>query len=289
MELKQRKKSRSWDEKLDLCNEYERNGNQIISKTKYKDVNIGIWLNIQKTNYKKNKLSEDRKRKLNQLQYWRDWLEKQQQQRLKDKLSWNDKLDLCKEYEKIGNKITQSKKYKDVNIGTWLVTQKNNYNKNKLSEDRKRKLNKLKYWRNWLEQKELDWDKNMYFCMESEQNGNLLKSSSQYKGEKIGSWLDTQKKNYNKLSKERKNKLHQLKYWRNWLEQKELSWNEKLYLCLEYEKNGNKLSGTKKYKEVNIGIWLNTQKLNYKKNKLSEDRKEKLKQLKYWRNWLEKK
>ena len=135
--------------------------------------------------------------------------------------------------------------------------------------------------------KSLSWDKKLDLCLKYERDGNEITSSTKYKEVNIGNWLDIQKENYNKneLSEEKKNKLIQLKYWRNWLEQKELAWNEKLYLCLEYEQKGFQLSEYIKYKEVNIGNWINIQKEKYKKQKLSEERTNKLNQLKYWINW----
>ena len=67
-----------------------------------------------------------------------------------------------------------------------------------------------------------------------------------------------------------------------------LSWNNNLLLCLQYEKNNNELDLRKKYRDVNIGKWLKKQTKKYKKGKLKESRKEKLKLLNFWNKWLKK-
>ena len=280
-----------WEYNFVLCLQYEQNGNRLAMNVKYRNENIGIWLNQQKKHFKKNKLSEERKNKLKQLNYWKKWCKKKI-------LSWDEMFSLCLEYEQNGSHITQRTNYKDLNIGSWLHNQKTNYNKNKLSEERMKKMCKLNYWNDWINKK-IWWDKKISLCLEYENLGYKISKKTKYKGVNIGTWINRQKINYKnqKLSEERQNKLNQLKYWNEWLikpnkptqkiQKHKMNWNDKLELCLHFEKNGNRINSRSKYNGQNIGSWIVTQKTNYIKNQLSDERKKQLNQLKYWRDWIQ--
>lgn len=202
---------------------------------------------------------------------------------------WEYKYQLCVEYEK-KNTIIRSTKYKGIMLGGWIHNQKNNHEKDKLTDDQIDKLKKLNSFRT-LEQV---WEEKFYLCLKYEMNNTII-TSTKYKGFTLGEWLTTQKKAYkkNKLSDSQINKLKQLDAFKT---QKDV-WKYKYQLCLKYEKKNTVVKSTK-YKGISLGQWIYNQRKVYKNTQfpkkkrkkgvgiLSKEQIEKLKQLNCMRGWL---
>ncbi len=176
-----------------------------------------------------------------------------------------------------------------VRLGIWITTQKQNYEM--LSEERKQKLGEIGFVLNYNAEK---WIKNYELARKYyEHHGDLLipskfKTSDGYtydeQGVKLGSWLESQKKHYEKLSEERKQKLGEIGFvlspnGERWLKNYELA---RKY----YEHHGDLLISVKfktndgyTYDEqgIKLGSWLVSQKTYYEK--LSEERKQKLNEI----------
>ena len=60
------------------------------------------------------------------------------------------------------------------------------------------------------------------------------------------------------------------------------SWDYKYTLCKEYESENGKITQSTVYKDVNLGIWVSNQKTAFKKNKLDNERLEKMSLLCSW-------
>ena len=76
--LNQTKKDNSqYQDRVKICIEYERKyKKRILSRTNYKNINIGFWICGQKQLYIKNILSEEVFNELCKLQTWKTWLAK---------------------------------------------------------------------------------------------------------------------------------------------------------------------------------------------------------------------
>jgi hypothetical protein len=122
---------------------------------------------------------------------------------------WLENASLVREYiDEFGKLPAQRDNYKDVNIGTWLNSQKQNYKNNNLSQEHIDIL--LDIDKDiFKSQEEIDnerWLENAELLREYvNENNELPKRTTIYKDVKIGSWLNVQKQNYKnkKLSQER--------------------------------------------------------------------------------------
>ena len=66
------KKTRQWNMKYKLLKKYiEQHKKLPVCSTNYKDINIGLWVSRQITNYNKNKLSSEKIDKLNDIDIWK--------------------------------------------------------------------------------------------------------------------------------------------------------------------------------------------------------------------------
>jgi superfamily II DNA or RNA helicase len=269
-------KEERWDEWYSLvCEFLEKNGRLPYDKEKYKNKSIGNWCNNQKTNYKKGKLSQERITKLNTINGWM-WDKEER---------WDESYNLvCKFLEKNGRLPHAKEKYKNVCIGSWCNNQRTTYKTGELSQERITKLNTIHGWM-WKDDKEERWDESYNLvCEFLEKNGRLPHAKEKYKNKNIGMWCNDQRTTYKKgkLSQERITKLNTINGWM-WKDDKEERWDESYNLvCKFLEKNGRLPIQKEKYKNMNIGNWCSTQKTNYKKCKLSQERTELLDSIPNW-------
>lgn len=126
-----------WDETLELLKEYHAQiGNWPIQSVVYKNKRIGMWLNIQKMNYKNNSLSADRLQKLIAagVPVQEDTHEKQ----------WNHMFELLKQYhEETDIWPSRNVTIENENLGTWFNNQRYLGRKQKLPDDRQEKLESI--------------------------------------------------------------------------------------------------------------------------------------------------
>ena len=263
----------TWHESYELLKEYIKiNNNKLIFKKNiYKKMNIDAWCYNQRTNYKKGQLSESKIKKLENLNNW-NWIINN---------DWDESYELLKEYINENNKIPLSNtKFKDKNLGMWCFNQCTNYKKGLLSEIKIQKLQNINRWswilnNIWLQNYNLLKDYISEF-------GKLPTTNTQYKDINIGKWCGTQRSNYkrHKLTQNKINKLENIREW-YWLLYNK--WNDSYQLLKKYVQENNKLPLQKiKYKEINIGVWCNNQRKNYKKGQLPQIKIDKLNKINGW-------
>jgi superfamily II DNA or RNA helicase len=244
---------------------------------------IGKWIQHQRENKKKNKISNEKIIKLEQLKNWQ-W-ELVDTTKVKKK-SWEE------HYEELRKFIEKNNKYpkdsgKDTNIrkiGKWVCNQRTNKKKNKISGERIKQLEKLNNWQ---------WDVDDIWNENYEKLRNYLEINDKYPKDhdkdinvtKIGKWIQHQRENKkeNKISEERIEKLEELKKWQ-W-DILENTWNDNYDELRNYLKiNGKYPSNSDKNKNIKkIGNWISCQRMAKNKNKISEDKIYKLEQLKNWK------
>jgi superfamily II DNA or RNA helicase len=257
------------------------------------DINcLGSWIHRQKTSFKKNKLSNERKEKLKELAKKHNLsLE------IKENISWEHQFELLVKYVDENKKWPPFSKQKNPDIksmGWWVHTQKTSIKNNKLSNERKKKLEELAKKHNLsLEIKEnISWEYQFELIVKYVDENKKWPPSSKQEDPDIksmGKWVYTQKQSIkkNKLSNERKEKLEELSKKHNLsLEIKEfgnkgVSWEHQFELLVKYVNEKKKWPPrTIKDPDINcLGSWIHRQKTSIKNNKLINERKEKLEEL----------
>ena len=284
----------TWENKYELARAYfEKHGNLLIPN-QFKTINgyeydengvsLGAWISTQRSNFKN--LPKEKEKKLIDIGFVLNVKEEE----------WNNKYELAKIYfEKHGNllipqkfKTTNGYEFAEngVSLGVWISDQRSNF-KN-LSKEKQEKLINIGFI---LNAKEEEWNKNyelakIYF----ERYGNLLipinfKTINGYefdsKGIALGIWISTQRSNFKNLSKEKQEKLIDIRFVLN---VKEEEWNNKYELAkIYFEKHGNLLI-PQKFKTINgyefdengvsLGVWISGQRQRF--DALSKERQEKL-------------
>jgi len=125
----------TWENMFLLLNEYRKeNGNiRIKENESYKGIGLGNWVRNQRN--RKDKLSDEQLLKFSNIGLTFKNYDK----------NWNDMFKLLKEYQnEFGNLSLSSRTiYKNKHLGTWVNSQRKNFEKNKLSEERIKNLNTI--------------------------------------------------------------------------------------------------------------------------------------------------
>lgn len=277
---------KKWNEWKDLLFEYCNEYNKVIEKCEeYKNHKVGGWFQNQKTKLKGKE--NDIYKKLSKNKYVKksldEFLELKNKNKDKVKLNWDEWKKLLYEYCDKNEKVPPANtKYKNQNINKWLGHQKRKIN-GKDSEIYK-KLSDNKYVKqsldDYLEYKKtnknkikLNWDewKNLLFEY-SNNNQKAPFQKTEYKNQKIGSWLGNQKKKINEKNNDIYKKLSENKYINKNLDEFliyteankdniKLKWDEWKDLVFEYcDKNKIYPFQKIKYKNHNIGAWFSYEK-----------------------------
>ena len=184
--------------------------------------------------------------------------------------NWDAMYDeLTNFYNKNGN--CNISKYINKKLNIWVQVQKSLYKKGILSEKKIEKLNIMKF--NWIKFNVETWE-DMYKQLKEyyQKNGD---TDVPRKQGKLGSWVSGQRKSFNFLNKEKIELLNNLNFVWSVFEGK---WDNMFKLLIEYHTRYKHVSikNGEVYEEENLGNWVNTQKILYKKGKLNIDKIEKL-------------
>ncbi len=286
---------------------YEHYGNLKISRS-FKTVNgyetdengykLGIWISYQSVKYKNGTLSEDRIKKLKEI----DMIFGIGRQD-----AWNMMYELAKKYYEHYGNLKVPKKFKTKNgyetdekgykLGIWINTQRTNYNKSILSEDKIKKLEEIgmifenAYEAFWNKMYELA--KKYYEHYGDLKIPNKFKTLNGYevdeKGYSLGFWISNQRVKYKNgtLSEDKIKKLEKIGMM--FENVNDDTWNKMYELAKKYYEHYGNLKIPRFFKTINgyetdekgcnLGLWITTQKTNYNKSILSEDRIEKLEEI----------
>jgi len=266
----------NFDYKYELLKQWNETNKRIPSRHSEDSVEkqFGYWCSMQRQNKKKNKLSDERIKKLELLDGWY-W----EQEDLFD--DWYEKL---KQWSKTNKRLPShgSNDQIEKHLGYWCSSRRKDKKKNKLSDERIKKMELLDGW--FWEQEDFfdDWYEKLKQW--SKTNKRLPSHGSKNTIEKqLGSWCKTQRQNKKKgkLSDEKIKKLELLAgwFWKsddhfNDLYDKIKQWSE-IYKKLPGEHSNDQI-------EKQLGRWCNTQRQNKRKKKLPDERITKLELLDGW-------
>ena len=289
----------SWEEKLTMIEEYIREYGRLPSKDNnnrtYKG-SLGSWVSTQKQNYK-NKI---RIMKIEAIRVmWENFIERNNKLFLTSKELWIENKNNIEDYIRQNNKLpSQNEKYDNIILlANWLSSQKQCY-KNKKYIMKNEDIRVIwedfveKYQQLFKSNKEVWIDKLRYVEDYIQTNQQLPSSTDKDKDVSIlGSWVCRQKKNY--IDKYHIMENEEIRIiWENFVEKyQELFmtpnevWLENKNKVEDYILKCNKLPPKyDKDKDVSIlGSWVSTQKQNYKKQIMSNE-----KIRKNWEDFIEK-
>jgi hypothetical protein len=117
---------------------YIKNNDNQLPKQKiiYEDLNIGNWVSDRRNDYKLNRLSNDKIKKLEEIDVWY-W----------EKDDFMIKYDILKDYiNDIGELPKINTKYKEINLGSWCDGRRQDYKNDRLSKEKINLLEKISGW-----------------------------------------------------------------------------------------------------------------------------------------------
>ena len=273
------KEEDTWSRQLDYwITMYKKLGKKPSQHSKNQDEKRAAnWQHWQKQHYKNGKLSKERIKILSETPGW-TW---------KKENIWNLQLEKwIAIYKKLSRKPScNSKNSDEKSAGNWQQIQRQNYKKNKLSEERIKILNETPNW-TWEEEDKWSLQLERWIAM-YKKLGRKPSSGSKNLDEKLaGSWQNNQRTNYKKgtLSQEYIKILNETPNW-TWEDD---SWNLQLENWVAmYKKLDRKPShGSRDPDEKKVGSWQNWQRQYYRNGKLSQERIKILNETSNW-TWEE--
>ena len=261
---------KKWNEDRDLLFEYCNKHKKVpIHNTIYNGQKIGKWLGYQKS--KINSTEDDLYKKLAINKYVKKSLDEylKNKEKNKDKVKLTQKqwivllFEYCNEYKEAPPTRT---KYKCQNISKFLEHQK--YKINSTEDELYKKLSVNKYVKESLDyylNPDKKWNENRDLLFEyCNENKKIPSRKTRYKDKNIEDWLSTQKKKINNTEDILYKKLADNKYVKESLDKylnRNKKWNKDRDLLFEYCNEYKKVPTKRiKYKDQNIGMWLQNQK-----------------------------
>jgi len=229
------------------------------------DIRLKYWIGNQRASYKKGLLNKERVQLLERVRDWTwDALDHQ----------WNSQYFALSDHVRINKKIPSVSCSK---LGSWVAAQRSNYSAGRLSNDRILRLEKIEGWI-WDPQEVYWQEKYQELRSFTKRNGHACPLQSE---PSIGVWTSTQRKNYSKkcLSEEKIRLLEKLDGW-VW-DTKESYWLQQYQALVEYtHTHGAACPPTLM---EGVGKWASTQRGNYARGTLSQEKIQLLERLEGWK------
>ena len=256
----------SWDRMYSmLIDYYHEHGDCIVPKNYKENIQLASWVKYQRRDHKNGKLSEEKIQKLNNIAFSWDPYEEY----------WNQMyLILTNYYHEHGDCLVPLRYEKNKQLGSWVRNQRDDYKKGELSEEKIQKLNNIGFSWNAIDD---HWDR-MYLILTDyyREHGDCLVTYDHKTNPQLGKWTHVQRREYKKgkLSEEKIQKLNSIEFSWDPFEEK---W-DRMYLMLTdyYHEHGDCLVPRNYKGTQQFGNWVGTQRGDYKKGKLSEEKIEKL-------------
>ena len=194
--------------------------------------------------------------------------------------SWEFYFSLLREFsEEYGHACPQQRGlFKDEDLASWVNSQRTRFKKGILENERIEKLESIDDW-SWDPLAE-SWDKYFLLLREfTKENGHALvpqgTAATPYKGENLSRWVNKQRSSYNKgvLGLERVEKLESVPGW-VWSPLDE-SWEDTYKVLIEFSSEFGHVRvprNPKNFKGVGLATWVQSQRSNYNKGKLTQER-----------------
>ena len=248
-----------------------RYGELIKYKEQFEDCNVpdqwtenkqlAKWVGRQRGDYRKEILSEDRIKRLEEIGFVWELYES----------FWEEMFTILKEYKdrhgdcNVSSRWTESKQ-----LASWVAHQRGSYQKEKLDKDRIKRLEEIGFvW----EPLDSQWEE-MFFALKvyKDKHGDCNVSKERSENKQLGVWVGTQRGNYQKgnLSKDRIIRLENIGFvW----ERLDSQWEEMFIALKVYKDKYGDCNVPQKWPEnKQLGVWVGEQRKFYKKGKQDKDR-----------------
>ncbi|WP_310773404.1 DEAD/DEAH box helicase [Mycobacterium sp. Z3061] len=260
-----------WERGLQLLQQYAVQTGDANPPSDYESegFRLGIWVRTQRANWEK--LSEDRRERLRQIDCWMVDL-------LAEK--WDRACGLLEAYvSEHGNaQVPQALVTDGVPLGRWVSKQRDRWDR--LTDEQRARLNSLSGWT--LDARGVWWEEGFGHLQDyvAEHGTALLRQNIDYHGFALGQWVSNQKTRWKTLSPQRQQRLSSLPGWT--LDARTARWEEGFGHLKDYVKvNGSaRMPSKHEFNGFKLGIWINTQRQNWAT--LSAERKERLRKLPGW-------
>ena len=242
------------------------------------NVQLGAWVQAQRQKYAKGTLESDRQRRLESLDGW-TWDPYDYQ--------WETGFTLLVKYVRIhGNsRVPRSYSVDGFNLGWWVSTQRQKFVKGSLDDDKRRRLEAIAGW-SWnpfVEQ----WEEGFAHLADYVRLHGKARVSSggTFQGFPLGRWVSRQRvaRSKGELSTDRIARLESLSGW-VW-DDIAARWEEGFNHLLAYVAERGTARVPFSYRSpdgLRLGQWINVQRNAYVAGTLTDDRRERLEQLKGW-------
>jgi len=272
---------RNWDFWYGLTLKYKEefgNPNVLWTYKTEEGYTLGTWQTTQRQNFKRGNLNPERIKLLESIGF--KWESQEEQREEMFKKGFQETL-LYKEKTGTPNAIANYITSEGYQLGKWQSTQRSNYKKDILSFDRIELLENIGFvWELFGELFEKGFQETLFY-KENTGNLNAPQSYKTTEGFQLGSWQNTQRRNYKKgiLSADRIEKLENIGFiWKKLKEKFEKGFEETL-LYKERMGNPNVPNRYITAEGYRLGNWQQNIKKEYRKRDLSVDRIKRLEEI----------
>ncbi|MBC8554529.1 MAG: Helicase associated domain protein, partial [Candidatus Brocadiales bacterium] len=224
------------------------------------------WTTNQRSNYQKGILSDDRIKRLEDIDFVWEPLES----------NWKEMFDALREYKKDhGDCNVPSTWMKNEELSRWVATQRNRYKSGKVSKKRIEQMEDLDF--EWEPNKSI-WEMMFNILQKYKENYGDCNVPQRWQENKVlAEWVSTQRGQYrNKtLSKERIKRLNDIGF--EWklisYTPTRVPWDEMFDALIEYRKrHGDCNIPSRSTENKKLGSWVKEQRSSYRRGILSEER-----------------
>ncbi|KKQ10928.1 MAG: Type III restriction protein res subunit, partial [candidate division TM6 bacterium GW2011_GWF2_36_6] len=184
--------------------------------------------------------------------------------------TWDERFgELCKFKEKNRDCNVPKDYAKNPSLGIWVDGQRGKYKNKKLSSDKIKKLEGIEF--NW-DPNGTRWEKGFAKLCEYKNTHDDCMVPSTYKDKTLATWVTRQRTLYNqdKLSPKCINLLINIGFV---FEPDDAAWQEQFSRLCQFKEVNNNANVPQKYpKDLELGRWVTTQRAQFKKENLSQER-----------------
>lgn len=254
-----------WEKRyFDLYRFQQMNGHCNVPRN-FMDRQLEYWVGTQRVLYKEDKLAACQIKKLEDIGFLWDCIESK----------WQEKYSELSEYKKNYGHFNVPKidpKHKQLN--TWIAAQRKLYKTKRLDLQKEHLLDNIGFiWDPIGLEREEKFSELLIFVQE---NGNCNVPGGYTKNPSLAAWLQSQRQLYkkNQLPAEQIKRLEGMGiHWDPF----EVQWNEHFEALLLYREENGHSNVPKRYAaNPSLGLWVQRQRLKYKKNQLEKLRIDKL-------------
>lgn len=270
----------AWNQKfMELKAFKEIEGHCNVPQKYSKNPKLGSWVAIQRANHRKPNFSQIRINQLSNINF--NW----QINPASIKIDWESYfLQLCDYYKEYGHSNVPSNYNKNRLLARWVIKQRVKYRKNNLSKDYINILNTLSFDWNPVDKQNDNWNNNFAKLIAYKSLNGHCNVPNNDKNKKLGAWASKQRQKYKKndLPQERINKLNQLGFNWNPIDEDKENWDKRFDQLAKYKDLHGHCNVPKNYpKNMQLATWVDKHRQKYRKNNLSQDYIDKLNMLSF--------